>query len=379
MSDRLRHVLRALSAPWAITPEGFETVCSIIDRRAAGVRLTDDEIRAIVDESRAEFEARHEASQGLQQRGGNKVALISIYGTILPRPVLNISGGGGTSMQEFMRAFKAADEDPSVGAILLDVDSPGGSAYLVPEAGAMIANASKPVTAIANAVAASAAYWLASQADEFVVTPSGQVGSIGVFARHVDFSEQLAQEGVKVTLVSFGANKTEGNPYEPLSDDARATIQASVDEYGEMFVDAVARGRGVSPEDVRAKFGDGRMFSAVAAAGLGMVDRVATFDAVVEQMLGTSTSGGNFRADAIDLDVAAAHKAALAAEHDAAKSAEAWSDDVEYPLVKSAHDKDSPEQPAEQHDGAAKTVTYAPHAERLLARPEFREAYSNGR
>jgi signal peptide peptidase SppA len=359
MSDRLRHVLRALSAPWAITPEGFETVCSIIDRRAAGVRLTDDEIRAIVDDSRAEFDARHEAASGIGvTSGGGKVALISVYGTILPRPVLSISGGGGTSMQEFMRAFKAADEDPSVGAILLDIDSPGGSAFMVPEAAAMIANASKPVTGIANTMAGSAAYWLLSQCDEAVMSPSAMVGSIGCFARHVDFSEQLAQDGVKVTLVSFGAHKTEGNPYEPLSDDARDAIQLTVDECGVMFVEAVARGRGVTPDDVRAKFGDGRVFMADAALAVGMVDRVATFDAVVEQMLGTSTSYGP-RAAAPAMDVAAAHKDALAAEHDAAQ--------------------DSPEQPAEQHDGADKTVTYAPNAERLLARPDFREAYSNGR
>lgn len=291
MADRLRHVLRALNSPWAITPDGFETVCAIIDRRAAGIRLSDDEIRAIVDDSRAEFEAKHEAATfGKTAQADASVAVISLYGTILPRPVTDISGGGGAPLTRFMDMFQQADADPNVRHILLDIDSPGGSAAMVAEAATMIRSAQTPTTAIANTMAASAAYWLASQADELVVSPSGFVGSVGVFARHVDESVALANEGIKVTLVSAGDHKTEGNPYEPLSDDARAYIQAQVDEVYAAFVEAVAAGRNVSTDEVEAGFGQGRMFSAQAAVANGMADSVATFGETVQRLL---TRGGS--------------------------------------------------------------------------------------
>jgi capsid assembly protease len=347
MADRLRHVLRALNSPWAITPDGFETVCAIIDRRAAGVRLSDDEIRSIVDESRMEFEARHAAGNGgvSSGAGGRAVAVIPVYGTILPRPVLDVSGGGGCSMTTLMDKVKAADADPTVSHILLDIDSPGGSAFLVPEAAQVIRDCATPITAIANPMCCSAAYYLASQADDFVATPSAMVGSIGVFARHVDFSGQLEQDGVKVTLVSAGDNKTNGNPYEPLSDTARAEIQDSVDGFYEDFVNAVAQGRGMSPQDVLDHFGQGRTFSAAAAFTVGMVDRVATFDDVVAGLLGTPSGGYGQRMSA-DTDFSMAiEKYAIATVASADK-------------MDLASLKDSPAT-AEQHDGAAKTVTQA--------------------
>jgi signal peptide peptidase SppA len=290
----LRNVVGLLARPWAITPEGFETVCAIIDRRAAGVRLSDDEIQAVIAESRAEFEARHAAALAPAQQSGGSVAVISLYGTITPRPVMSVSGGGGAPLTKFMDAFRQADADPNVRAILLDIDSPGGSVEMVAEAAAMIAGASTPVTAIANTMAGSAAYYLASQADEIVASPSALVGSIGVFARHVDESGALEQEGLKVTLVSAGTYKTEGNPYEPLSETARESMQAMVDEFYGAFVDAVASGRGVSSDEVRSGFGQGRILTAPAALAAGMVDRIDTFDATVDRLLATPTSRTTF-------------------------------------------------------------------------------------
>ena len=131
---------------------------------------------------------------------------------------------------------------------------------------------------MANTLAASAAYWLASAADEMVVTPSGSVGSIGIVAMHEDVSKALEAEGVKVSIVSAGKYKTEGNPYQPLSVEGRAYLQSQVDQFGGMFVDGVARGRKVSSSQVRNGFGEGRMVLAAGAVRAGMADRVATFD-----------------------------------------------------------------------------------------------------
>lgn len=302
MSDRLRHVARVLGQPWAITPEMFSVVCEIVDRRVAGIRLTPEQIDDLIAESRAEFQERHASpgfyaaipggNPGSNGSRGDSIAVISLYGTILPRPVANVSGGGGVALSSFQKVFSAADADPSVKAILLDVDSPGGSVELVPETAALIRGAQTPVTAIANTMAGSAAYYLASQANELVVTPSGSVGSIGVFARHVDMSGALAQDGVDVTLISAGKFKTEGNPYGPLGDEAKAALQAQVDEFYGMFVDDVARGRGVTSDAVIGGYGEGRMLLASQALAAGMVDRIDTLDGTLAAMLARGPQQG---------------------------------------------------------------------------------------
>ena len=136
----------------------------------------------------------------------------------------------------------------------MNVDSPGGLIDLVPETAALIRTVreTKPVIAVANTYAASAAYWLASQASDLVVTPSGEVGSIGVYMPHLDVSGWEEQQGVKTTLISAGKYKTERSPFEPLSDEAAAAMQDTVDKYYGMFTYGVAVGRGTSAEIGRA-------------------------------------------------------------------------------------------------------------------------------
>jgi capsid assembly protease len=123
-----------------------------------------------------------------------------------------------------------------------------------------------------------------------VVTPSGQVGSIGVYCAHQDESKALENEGIKINLISAGKFKVEGNPTEPLSPDARAAIQDKVDAYYSMFVNAVARNRGAAAADVRNGYGEGRMLLASDAVKARMADRVATLDDVLAK-LGVATRG----------------------------------------------------------------------------------------
>src|SRR6202043_3845971 len=126
--------------------------------------------------------------------------------------------------------IRQAAADPSIAAIVLDVDSPGGQGYGIEELGNAIyeARAAKPIAAVANSLAASAAYWAASQATEFYAAPGAEVGSIGVYTMHVDYSEALKKEGISVSYISAGRYKVEGNPYAPLDDAARAAVQISV-------------------------------------------------------------------------------------------------------------------------------------------------------
>jgi capsid assembly protease len=137
---------------------------------------------------------------------------------------------------------------------------------------------------------ASAAYWIGAQADELVITPSGYAGSIGVYRMHIDESALNEKIGIDVTYVHAGRYKVDGNPDEPLSDDARADWQQNVDDAYAAFVDDVAAGRGVSAETVISSYGEGRVLNARRALDAGLVDRIDTYEGTVTRLLGSSDS-----------------------------------------------------------------------------------------
>jgi signal peptide peptidase SppA len=199
---------------------------------------------------------------------------------------VDISGPGSTSTQKFTSALRQVLADDTVGQILIDIDSPGGSVYGVAELATEIvkARAQKPVVAVANSLAASAAYWIGCSAGEFYVTPGGEVGSIGVWQAHFDYSKALEEEGVKPTLISAGKFKVEGNPYAPLDEEAQGFMQSRVDDYYAAFTKAVAKGRGVPITQVRDGMGQGRVLGADAALAQNMVDGIASFDQVLSKM-----------------------------------------------------------------------------------------------
>lgn len=210
------------------------------------------------------------------------VQVIPVRGVVVPR------GSGGwfqtvTSCQSVAGRLREALANSRVERIVLDIDSPGGDVMGVVELANEIyaARGQKRIVAVANGLMASAAYWIGSAADEVVITPSGLAGSVGVVAVHFDHSAMLAEAGITPSLIYAGRHKVEGNPYEPLGDEARGQIQSEVDRYHEMFITAVALHRGVSASVVRDEFGGGRTFGASAAVQLGMADRVGTLDDVI--------------------------------------------------------------------------------------------------
>lgn len=276
-TKRYPQIVRAFSAtPWALEESVFTEIRDLIAMRSSGDRFSAEEIQARIGAGPAQ---RQVVTSG-------SVAVIPLWGVIFPKASLMSEMSGGTSVEAFSANFAAALADPQVDAIMLDIDSPGGSTDMIPELAAQIRGARgvKPIMALANTMAASAAYWIGSQADEFVVTPSGNVGSIGVYAAHQDVSAKQEQDGVRTTFISAGKYKVEGNAYEPLGDDARAALQERIDAFYGMFVADVAAGRGVSDEAVRAGFGEGRMLTAGAALAEGMVDRVEPFSAALERL-----------------------------------------------------------------------------------------------
>jgi capsid assembly protease len=277
---------------WYIHEQKMNEILAFLELKLSGGSASADVITAI----RAATEASAARARSTAASGGS-VAVIPVYGVIMHRPSMDLSGPGGTSCQILGRKIREAVDDPNVSAIVLDVDSPGGDTDGVDELAAEIYNArkQKKITAVSNCLMASAAYYLASQASEVVVSPSSMTGSIGVYCVHEDDSEMLSKLGVKLTLIKFGENKAEGNNAEPLTDAGRQHLQEMVDTFGAMFEKAVARGRGVSRDEVHSKFGQGRVFDAKQAVKLGIADRVATLDEVLSGY-GVSKSSGSARA-----------------------------------------------------------------------------------
>ena len=177
-------------------------------------------------------------------------------------------------------------EDSSVNTIMLEFNSPGGQVRGLPELADKIyaARGRKHVVAFVDALAASAAFWLATQADEVVITPSGSVGSVGVYMMHINQQKRMEASGIEITYISAGEYKVEGNPLEPLSEEARKYLQGRVNENYDQFLSAVARGRSTTPEDARENYGRGRIMTAREAVEVGAADSIETYDHVLERL-----------------------------------------------------------------------------------------------
>lgn len=262
---------------------------TIITEITSGLWAMEPEaLREFVARARAlpmpEAVARDDARNRRRTAGG--VAIVQVRGPIVAHASPFAQLFGIPSGEGIAATVRAASSDPEVAAIVLDVDSPGGTVAGCAEAAAGIAEAAreKPIAAVSNYLMASAAYWLASQCSEVVASPSSLTGSIGVMSVHLDASGFYEQMGLNIELVYAGRYKTEGTDTEALSDPARAHMQALVDSaYGD-FVRAVSTGRGVSQRQVRAGMGEGRVLDARAALSEGLVDRVGTLAETIERM-----------------------------------------------------------------------------------------------
>ena len=243
---------------------------------------------------------RMAGSAPMRRAGGTygSVAVIPVRGIIRHRENQMF---GGTSAQMLTTQFRQALADSSVRAIVFDIDSPGGEIGGTLELANEIfgSRARKKTVAVANCQACCGAYWLASAASEVVVAPSGSLGEIGIVAAHTDNSAALQKAGVSVSLISAGRYKTEGNPFEPLAQTARDEMQRNVNAFYEQFVQSVARGRGVSAENVRSYFGEGRSVLARQAVAERMADRTGTLDDTLARL--SSAHAGQGRTDRVAL------------------------------------------------------------------------------
>lgn len=172
------------------------------------------------------------------------VAVVKVKGLIVPELGL-VGWSWATGCAELCWQIEHAMGNPDVAGVALLVDSYGGYVAGVDTAAAVIraARAVKPVLAAVEDSAFSAAYYLASAADQISAPRSGGVGHIGTIAMHVDYSRALANSGITATVLHSGARKADGSPYAPLSDAARTDIQARLDAQRRVFAESVAEGR----------------------------------------------------------------------------------------------------------------------------------------
>lgn len=293
--NRMRAFRRALrssvgrACAYQIRDGWGASISGMLERVIRGERVTDAEISETLafdeDEDRP-LPQRVAASAGpivVPGAGpGNATALVPVHGVAMYDVEWQPYCFSTLALAQTMQAL---GNDPEIGTIVLDINSPGGMVTGTAEAGDAIfaAREKKKVVAIVNPLAASAAYWIAAQASQIVAIPSADIGSIGVFMLHAECSGAMEQAGIKPTFIFAGEHKVEGNAFEPLSEDARSYMQMEVDTIFGDFLKAVARGRGVSVEEVRAKFGQGRTMMAPAAKRVGMIDAIAPLDSALSR------------------------------------------------------------------------------------------------
>lgn len=291
MSKFARVSSRLFNAPLMLRPEKAEMLCAaLVDRM--GISKLD----RIDGTTLAAAQLRQQASDWMDEEPSSparrqysveqRVARISIDGTLVHKL-------GGVSPWSGMVGYDCLDRviadalgNKEVGAILLDIDSPGGEVAGCFDFAAKLSSLSrkgggkKPIVAFANEMACSAAYAIAASCDAVMTTRTGQVASIGVWTMLVDMTKGLDKNGISVTMIRAGERKARGGAYE-VADKATVTkLQAWVDETWDFFAEHVAANRPISKQAVLSFEGD--WFTGNDALGLGLVDAVDTPEAIFE-------------------------------------------------------------------------------------------------
>lgn len=271
------HILTAANdAIWLCDRAKLDRIFAFLDAKSAGVNLDASAIQLALNERRTRQVARTETLIGV----------LPVYGTISQRVGMIEEFSGGVSTEQIGRDFDLLLREESVGTIILEFDTCGGTYPGIPELANKIyeARQQKKIVAHINAAAGSGGLWLAAAAGEVVITSSGEAGSVGAYVRHIDKTALNEEVGIKYDYISYGEHKTEGNPDEPMTDESREYLQSKVDRIGKEFEQALAKYRGVPLSKVQKDFGRGRMLDAKQAVEVGMVDRIGTFEQTLQRV-----------------------------------------------------------------------------------------------
>lgn len=269
-------LLDILLAPWALEPAMLREMQTVYAAHLRGDKIDVDAIEARLNRPLA-----NEQQEYTIRDGG--VAVLPIEGVIAPKANLFTRISGGASAQLLTQQVESAIADPRVRALVLAIDSPGGSVFGSPELAAAVRELSsvKPIVAVSDGQMASAAYWIGSAANAVYISgPTVQVGSIGVVATH-NFNPRMAEGTTEITA---GKYKRIATSNAPLSTEGREYMQAQVDHLYTVFIDAVAAHRDTDADTVLEHMADGRVFIGQQAIDRGLVDGVSTVDAMVEKL-----------------------------------------------------------------------------------------------
>ncbi len=203
------------------------------------------------------------------------IGLIRIEGLIQCSDSSSLIFGGGEGAVSILSHLRRAEKDDSVKAVVVWLNSPGGSAaasQMIYQRVRELAQ-KKPVIAAMGDVAASGAYWVACGCQRIFAEPATQTGSIGVIVALVQYHQLMQKFGITSEVIKSGKFKDAGSPFRPLTDEERALFRGIVEDVYEQFVEAVATGRHMPVEKVKA-IADGRIFTGRQAVELGLVDQL---------------------------------------------------------------------------------------------------------
>ena len=266
---------RIFGEPLAIDQAKLEIIVNAIGPRLQGMPMDDPQ------------ETAQRAPSALTAEG---IARIEIAGTLVARCSGMTAMSGLTSYADIAAEFSAAVEDPGCRAIMLCIDSPGGEVAGMFDLADMMygARGEKPICALVDC-AASAAYLLASCADQVIVSSTGITGSVGIIALHLDQSQADEKAGLKYTAIYAGDRKNDGNPHEPLTPEARGEMQARIDKVYGMFSAAVARNRDMTESAIRGT--QAAIYMGQDGVAAGLADYVGSADQVERALVGAIQRG----------------------------------------------------------------------------------------
>ncbi|HDU8690615.1 TPA: S49 family peptidase [Morganella morganii subsp. morganii] len=276
----LPHLAQKLfNTPLAIHPQKAEVIVSSLTERLGITQIRS----AMMEDDDEYFSRKARKDSGYDVLEG--IAIIPVYGTLVQKLGTLRPYSGMTGYDGIRRVFLTAVNDPEVKGICLDIDSPGGEVAGCFDLVDLIyaERGKKPIHAILSENAFSAAYAIASAADKIYVPRTGGVGSVGVIVIHCDWSQRIKDDGLKVSIITYGNRKAESNPYVALSDEAKAAIQHDVDEMGRLFVSSVSRNRGLSETVIRNT--QAACYLAAEGVQMGLADVVASPDVAFQELM----------------------------------------------------------------------------------------------
>lgn len=283
MNALTRIASELFGVPLFVDPRKAATIAAVLGNR---VGLADD-LEAFVRSAGGPPLGTRAPSRSRPANGyakiGAGIAMVPVIGSLVTRAGGLDAESGLVSYDAVTGAVRAANADPDVTSILLDIHSPGGAATGAIECAEVIHSIAqkRPVVAVSNSLCCSAAYAIAAAASQIVVTKTATTGSIGVVMLHLDRSQQLADHGLVPTFVFAGKHKVDGNELQPLTSEVKSDLQAEVDAFYEMLVTSIASHRPrLTREAIRGT--EARTYIGADAVTAGLADEVGTVETAIQ-------------------------------------------------------------------------------------------------